>query len=264
MLQVLIARNEVELLRETRKLGLSLEDLRGPYTNASGHPYVFFDDGAPSTVPDPTPGRAGVSGGAGSGTVELGSRHTSVTGEVLGAVAASFTGTTASQVVIPGTVVIDDSGSTGPTIIDDGNGVLLEQITKGRRGTINYYTGAVVINYHAGENPTGNVEVDYDHSSFPDMTDMPEVVDIQSLVIERTAGVDATTDFTIFEDEAKTVPRAQGTLTFGADAIATIGFFQLVSRTMEVADLTKRGKRWIEFTSADTYTVSASWARYTS
>lgn len=270
MLQIITGRSEVEFRAALQQNGISIGDLIGLHTNSSGHLSAFFEDGAGSAeVPDVTPGAGGVSGAGGSGTLELGTVYTAVVDEVLGAVTTpGFTATTASQVVIPGTVVIDDSGATGPTLVDDGNGVLLDQTTRIARGVINYYTGDVAITYPAESPknplPTGNVEMDYSHSTEPDMTDMPEIVEFTSLVVQRLAGTDPTTDFTIFEDEAKTLPRVQGTLVFGADAIATFDLDDLVSRTMEVPDLTKRGKRWIEFSSADTYTASVSWRRLTS
>lgn len=79
--------------------------------------------------------------------------------------------------MVPGTVVISDNGNTPhETFVDDSDGVLVGDGNPAGSGTIDYFTGEIVINY--GSNPASSVPLitvtyDYFTSSTETFTDSP-------------------------------------------------------------------------------------------
>ena len=244
--------------------GLSLDDVRGPTRNASNQLVILWDDGVPASV-DGTIGRAGTSSGDASGgstnIAEVGAVRTIETNETVGAAATTFTGTLLHFPVIPGTLELTVTG-TGQNLSDDGAGNLLDR-TSGdarKRGTVDYLTGDIAINFGAAI-LSGNVRAtSYDWSAHPDFTDMPRTVRL--LAVSLTGFTPSTAvDVKIFEDEAGTVLRWVGAGTTDGDGQLYLPI-NVISRTQEVADPTKRGRRWVLIT-VDTAAgaVSLSWER---
>jgi len=238
--------SEVDLANFMNQNGLSVDSVTGPFTNSSGHLFIFYDAPAgPSSVgllPAPSPA-AGVSFASASGasTVEVGESRTVVSGEVVGAISGGgYTGTLTSGYVVPGTVELTDSGGTGPTIVDNGSGILVEKGTATRRGTINYSTKAITVTYAYNGIGTGNLLADYQWSAVPDAGPVPEVARLTQITVTGAAGNIA---FEIYEDEAKTKLAVSGTIV----VVGGIGTLALdhISRTMETVDLTKRDRRWV-------------------
>jgi len=243
---------EHELARYMNQQGLSVDAVSGPYTNATGHLFIFFDGPAVplpnGALPAPATG-AGMSYGtiAGVGTVVMMALSAPITGEVVGAISAGLaSGPLAQGYVLPGTVVLTDSGGVGPTMVDNGQGILVEKGTTKRRGTINYTTKVVSISYTASNPGTGNLEADYSWSTVPDAADVPEVCKLTQIAVSGAGGNIA---FAIYEDEALTTPAVTGTIVVSGG----VGFLPLdyISRILET-DPTKRNRRWITVDGACT------------
>jgi hypothetical protein len=265
MLRTHAATNERDLAAFMAAQGLGIADVLGPTRNASNHLVIIYDDGTPAPV-DASIGAAGTSVGTADGgapnTAEVGRDQAVATSDNLGAAVAAFTGTLSNFPAIPGTVEITVTG-TGQVIYDDGSGVLRDR-SKGdarRRGTINYLTGAVGITFGVGDSPSGNVEADYRWSATPDFTDMPRTV---RLVAAALSGFTPATAVVVkvYEDEALAFLRWSG----GGNTDAAGDLYlpiDVISRTQETADPTKRGRRWVTITGdAAQGTVSLSWERF--
>lgn len=246
--QIVVARDVAQLIQKINALGLDAASVTAR-TNESGQ-YYFLHDVADSAdaVVQASSGSAGLSYGAGSGTVEVLRKFTAVPSEVVGAISGlSASGTLASQYVLPGSVELTDSGAVGPTLIDDGNGNIVETGSLQKRGTIVYSTGVVSIAYRAGAAGTGNLTAKYEHSDLPDSADVPSQVRLKNISVLAGANV----DIAIFEDAALTVPVFKGTITV-ASGSGMLDLGGIVSVIAETADMTKRNRRWITVSVAVT------------
>ena len=266
MLQVFQHQNARGILEFMQSKGLTLDDVVGPCLDSSMHLCIWWDDGTPPDI-DYTIGAGGTSSGTTAGAApnfaEVGELRTDVAAEVLGAVASPFAGAVASPLVIPGTLMLTVTG-TGQQFYDDGLGNLIDKTGgRGRKaGTVNYVTGAVAINFGIRDNPSGNVTADYSSSTRPDITDMPLTVKLGGIALSGWTPATALT-VKIYEDEAQTLLRwsGGGNTDANGDLYLDVG---IISRNAEVADLTKRGKRWV-LVGGDDLTageVSLAWERF--
>lgn len=261
-----------DVVRYMRGNGLSLGDILGPYTNASGHYDIFYDNQTEyDTVIDTVPGMYGVAYGAAGavpiiGTViELGELRTVVDDEDLGAggSAQEFAGTLGNTYVIPRSVHLRDSNGIAPALMDNGLGHLVEESNGAQRGTVDYATGVIAITWETPrKTATGNVLVDYEFSDLPDTSDFPEECELSRLVVTRSAGISATLAWSLFEESAM----AYGPIASGVIAAfpASVDLAGAVSNTLELT-LSDRGKRWLQIipaTDADSdFQVRVSWKR---
>lgn len=237
-------RNTTELAQFLNSHGLGMGDFTGPFFNNSGMPYVFYFDENTGMIL-PTSGAAiGVSWGtiALAGTIEVMAKRTTVLAEALGAIVGlPQAGILANTYVMPGTVVFSDSGATGPVIVDDEMGFLVEQGTIIRRGTIDYGTGAFAFTYLAVAAGSGNLTADYEHSDLPDSTDVPDSCILRSISVRNAV---ANIAFEIYENSAKDQPPAA----VGTVVVNGSGNGHLVldaASTMLDLDLSKRNRRWV-------------------
>lgn len=249
--------------------GLGLHDVE-IVRNSSGLLTAIYDDGVAPEIIDATAGAVGEAYGEDTNipllgsVIELQAKRTTVLGEVVGAGAQVFAGVLANfPYVIPRSVVLTDSGGVAPELVDDGLGFLIRSIDHTPRGTINYATGAVAVNYHFDEVPTGNVLADYEYSDLPDTGDVPTLALLSTLVIRLVSGAAVTTiTWTIYEDSAATQPIAQGT-----DAISPASPFVIVDlddRPSHCLDLSIRTSRWIKIipdNATNDFQIRLGWKR---
>ena len=227
--------SEQELAAWMTIAGVSLSGIKGPFINSSGQPFLFFEDSTPPRVISSLSASSGVSYGeqVGAGTIEAMAWKTPVAAEVVGALTGlSFSGALANSYVIPGSVVLTDSGGTGPTMKDDGNGNLFEAGTTIKRGTVDYATKAVVVNYIFGKMGTGNLLANYSYSSLPDTSSVPPRCRLTNVSVK---GAGANIGFTIYEDSSLATPVYMGTIPVAAGE----GMLVLPDRVMSTIN-----RRW--------------------
>ena len=240
--------------------GLALDEIAGLHPDGSNHIMVFYEDSG-GAILDTAPGLVGVSYGEdenldGTTLVPVQAKRTAITNENLGADVAGVVtpGTLAQRYVIPGTLVLDDSGGDAPTLVDDGFGkIVLQSKTSEQRGTIAYHTGAYVIQYPQGEYPSGNVLADYQYSDLPDTGDVPTKIEIDALIVSCDSGALVTAfDWEIHEtSNASTPPVASGlAVPIVAGDSVRITLNKLVSIQMDQA-AAQRVRRWVRITPDD-------------
>jgi hypothetical protein len=252
-------KDENSVARFLSERGISHHEVGGPYYNMNGAQYVLVDEGMPQNLPPsgiPVIGMSyGVSDGGSPNIAEVTNAYTSVTAESLGPATLSFSATLANTVVIPSTVVVTLTSST--TILkDNGRGRLLSTIDASPRGTINYYTGAVSITFWGQDNIGGNVEVDYQYSSLPTATGIPDKVELVGLMID-SGTASATITATVYNDNSGASAAFTGSVTLDTDGK---GFLPLSGAISIALDPTVPS-RWVVLSGADTYGVSLQWRR---
>lgn len=239
-------------------LGLDIGAVRGPFMNSSGHYAVFYEDPTVSGgAIQPGAGALGFSYGAGgAGTVEVRQKSTAVVAEAQGAITALLvSGTLGNTYVLPGTVVLNNSGGTGPVVVDNGQGKLVLQGTTQQVGVINYATGVFSFAYRATAAGTGNLTANYEHSDLPDSADVPGSAYLRSISLLSAA---ATVNVSVYSDAALTVPDFIGTVPVTAGQ----GFLNLGGVPSNITDLTTRDRRWIVVSAAVT-DLRLHWERAT-
>lgn len=229
-----------EFTKLLNKLGLEIGSILA-FTNSSGHYVAFYDDTTGGDIIYPADGPLGFSWGAGEGpTVEVLRKRTNVPAESFGAITAlQVVDTLANTYVLPGTVIFTNVGGTGPTLVDDGAGKIVEQGGTRIRGEIDYATGDFTINYMAHAPGSGDLEVNYDYSDLPDSADFPARAILKSISVAAASNV----TIAIYEDEALTLPVFQGIITV-AGGVGSLSIDDKVTIIAET-DLTKRNRRWI-------------------
>jgi hypothetical protein len=243
-----------ELLRDMQVQGLSIRDIDGFHDTASGHVTVMYEDNSPSEVLDVSPGEAGVAAATSvtSNVAFLGSLR-SAQSETFAADAFTLSDT----YIIPRSVVLADTNSVAPTLVDNGRGILMTQRDHVHVGTINYASGVVTVTL-GGRFParSGSWEANYTYSASPDTDPIPNVAILDQLVIETaTAG---TISYELYEDSALSgLPIVAGTITTTAtlaNASRFVGRVMLncVSTQMDT-DWTKRTGRWLRVSATPAF-----------
>jgi hypothetical protein len=243
-----------ELLRDMQTVGLSIRDIDGFHDTASGHVTVMYEDNSPSEVIDVSAGEAGVAAATSvsSNVAFLTALRSSQTESF-----ASDTFSLSDAYVIPRTVVLTDTGSSAPTLVDNGRGVLMTQKDHVHVGTINYASGAVVVTLGGRfAARAGSWSAAYSYSAAPDTDPVPNVAILDQLVIETaTAG---SISYELYEDSGLTgVPVASGSITTVATLANPARFvgralLNCVSTQMDT-DWTKRTGRWLRVSATPAF-----------
>jgi hypothetical protein len=225
--------------------GIGLGSLIGPAVNSSGQSYVIYEDASVPTVLGPRVSPAGfsVAVATGAGDFTLKAKSTAVPAEDLGAVpgdrhvVATLANATGNY-LLPGTISIPG----GTPLKDNGQGLIITVGSNLRRGTVNYATHELDFTYFPADKlPAGNVLVDYAYSDLPDSSDPPETFQVSNLSVSGAAG-DVT--FTIWNNEAKTVPLYSGVVTVVGGVGTHIMPHEALSILAEI-DPAKRNCRWV-------------------
>jgi hypothetical protein len=252
MVRLKTFRSEQELVQWMNTNGVGLGNIT-QCVNSSGQPYVLYEEAAVDQVIIPgrkSPGGVSYADGTGgAGTYPVMAKRTAIAAELVSAITVQLvTGTLANTYVIPGSVSLTDSGGTGNPMKDDGAGKIVEVGTIAPRGSIDYATGVVSLTYPANKLGSGNLLADYEYSDLPDTADPPPLCRIVNVAVIG-AGGDIT--FTVYNDEACTVPAFSGKVTVTAgEGTLVLGGNYAVSPIMEAVDLTHRDRRWVTVSAA--------------
>lgn len=240
-----------ELLRDMQTVGLSIRDIDGFHDTASGHVTVMYEDNSPSEVIDVSAGEAGVASATSvSSNVAFLTALRSTQSEAF----ASDAFTLSDAYVIPRSLTLTDTGSTAPTLVDNGRGVLMTQKEHVHVGTVDYASGAVSVTLGGRfAARSGSWSATYTYSVSPDTDPVPNVAVLDQLVIETaTAG---SISYELYEDSSLSgVPVASGSVTTVATLANPARFagramLNCVSTQMDT-DWTKRTGRWLRVSAS--------------
>lgn len=245
-----------EMAQFMDKQGLTPHAINGPILNSSGQLLVIYEDDSDDQIGvddqvilSGQPGSAGVSYGTGSGTLEVSSKRTTVAAESFGAVSGtSQSDTLANTYVTPGSVVIRNTGSTAPSVVDDGLGALRFQGTTQRIGKVNYATGAFEFEYRPNQLPSGDLEADYAYSDQPETSVVPSLCKLTGITVEAAAD----RDIEIYSESGTTVLVWEGTVIMNANGV---GYLSLDGAIFKFMDTTaaNTGKLWAVVSGAVTH-----------
>lgn len=247
--------------------GISMGAILLAHVTPAGGVAIVYDDGTATPWVDGKPAWAGFSYGTATNIptpagvlVPVTSLRTQVTNENTGAGTRVYTATLAHGYVTPKSVTITDSGGTGETLTDDGLGVL--KASDGtRRGTINYSTKVVTIEWFLNEVPTGNVQATYTYSTLPGSSKVPPRVELDSLLITCVSGAGVgNVTWKVYEDSAAAFPYvASGSTAIVAGQTVNVDLADALSISMDTASPNSRWVKLVPDNGTNVFQVQLRW-----